>query len=115
MDLELLRFAVQINGLTDLVITKLDVLDDFKTLKIAIGYTLNGKRIKYIDCDSYLLGKVKPIYKIMKGWQQSTSKIKKFKDLPKEAKNYLKEIEKNIKIPISIVSVGPERNQTIFC
>jgi len=115
LDLELLRFAVQINGLTDLVITKIDVLDDFKTLKIAIGYTLNGKRIKYIDCDSYLLGKVKPIYKIMNGWQQSTSKIKKFKDLPKEAKNYLKEIEKNIKIPIAIVSVGPERNQTIFC
>jgi len=115
LDLELLRFAVQINGLTDLVITKIDVLDDFKTLKINLGYTLNGKRIKYIDCDSYLLGKVKPIYKIMNGWQQSTSKIKKFKDLPKEAKNYLKEIEKNIKIPISIVSVGPERNQTIFC
>lgn len=114
LDLELLRFAVQVNGLTDVVITKLDVLDGFKTIKIATGYQLNGKPVKYVDCDSYILGKVKPIYKIMKGWQKSTCKIKKYKDLPKEAKNYLQEIEKNIKIPISIVSVGPERNQTIF-
>jgi len=114
LDLELLRFSAQVNGLTDLVITKLDVLDGLKTIKLCLGYILNGKKVSYVDCDSHLLKKVKPIYKTIPGWQQPTRDIKKFKDLPKQAKDYLKEIEKNIKIPISIISVGPERNQTIY-
>jgi adenylosuccinate synthase len=114
LDLELLRFSAQVNGLTDLVISKLDVLDSLKTINLCLGYTLNGKKISYVDCNSYLLKKVKPVYKTMPGWQQPTRNIKNFKDLPKQAKNYLKEIEKNIKIPISLISVGPERNQTIY-
>jgi len=114
LDLEILKFAVQVNGLTDLAITKLDILDNFKTIKICVGYRLNGKKINYADCDANLLAKVKPIYKTVKGWMKSTVNIKKYQNLPKEAKNYLKEITKFIKAPISIVSVGPERNQTIY-
>ena len=115
LDLELLRFAVELNGFTELVITKLDVLDDFKAIKICHGYKLNGKKVKYIDCDAHSLSKVKPVYKIMKGWNSSIKNIKKFEDLPKQAKTYLKEITDNLKIPISLISVGPERNQTIIC
>ena len=115
LDLELLRFAVELNGFTELVITKLDVLDDFKAIKICHGYKLNGKKVKYIDCDAHSLSKVKPVYKIMKGWNSSIKNIKKFENLPKQAKTYLKEITDNLKIPISLISVGPERNQTIIC
>ncbi len=114
LDLELLRFAMQVNGLTDLTITKLDILDSFKTIKICTGYTYLGKKISYVDCDSTTLNKVKPIYKTVPGWNSSTVKIKKYSDLPKNAKKYLQEISHFLKLSISIISVGPERNQTII-
>lgn len=115
LDLELVRFASSLNGFTDLVITKLDVLDSFKTLKICTGYTLNGKKICYEDVDALNLAKVKPVFKTMKGWNKPITKIKRYRDLPKEAKQYLAEIERQIKIPISAVSTGPERDQIIYC
>lgn len=115
LDLELLQFACQVNGFTDLAITKLDVLNTFKTIRICIGYTYKNKKIHYVDCDAKLLEKVKPVYKTMKGWNTSTSNMKQYKDLPKEAKQYLDFIVQKIRVPISLVSVGPERYQTIIC
>ncbi len=113
LDIELVRFAAQINGFTTLAITKLDVLDSFKTIKICTGYRYRGHAISYTDTDAMGLFKVKPVYKIMKGWRKPLKHIKKYADLPKETKAYLEEVEKQVGVPISLVSVGPERSQTI--
>ena len=86
LDIELLKFACFINGFTKLVITKLDVLDSFPEIKICTHYTLNGKKVNYYDGDANFLTKIKPVYKIMRGWKSSTNGITKFEDLPKEAK-----------------------------
>ncbi|PIS15980.1 adenylosuccinate synthase [Candidatus Roizmanbacteria bacterium CG09_land_8_20_14_0_10_41_9] len=114
LDLELLRFACCLNGFTDLAITKLDILDHFKTIKICVGYALRNKKVRHVDCDTHLLGRVKPIYKTMRGWNRSTKDMRSYKDLPSEAKKYLKEISRHVNVPISLISVGPERNQTIY-
>lgn len=113
-DAELLRFAAQLSGFTEVAITKLDVLDTFSEINICVGYTLNGKKVSYYDGDAVFLNKVKPVYKTVKGWNQSTTGITDYDNLPKNAKKYLDTIEKEIGVPIKIISVGPARNQTIF-
>jgi len=112
-DAELISFAAKINGFTELAITKLDVLDEFKTLKICTHYELNGKKVKYNDGTAEWLFKVKPVYKIMQGWQKSTKGIKNYNELPKEAKIYLKEIEAEIGVKIKYVSTGQSRYEII--
>lgn len=114
LDLEMLRFAVKLNGMTDVALTKLDVLDDFKKIYICTGYKLGGKIVNYVDCDANQLTRIKPVYKSFPGWNKKISNIKKIKDLPINAKRYIGFIEKFLGIPVSIISVGPERNQTIF-
>jgi adenylosuccinate synthase len=113
LDLELVKFAADLNGFTGLVITKLDVLDTFKSIKVAIGYKFNGKKVNYVDLTAEELGQVTPIYKTMKGWNKPLNQIKKFADLPPAAKIYLKFITKFIGVPIEMVSVGVERDQVI--
>jgi adenylosuccinate synthase len=112
-DAELLRFATIINGFTGLAITKLDILDNFPTIKICTHYTLNGKKVGYVDGDASFLGKVKPVYKTMKGWMSSTKGVKKYQDLPTNAKTYLKELEKQTGAKIKYISTGPGRNEII--
>ena len=114
IDLELLRFAGKINGFTDIALTKLDILDSFKTIKLCTHYTLNGKKISYEYGDTEFLKKVKPVYKTLKGWQENTNAIKKYEDLPKNAKTYIKEIEKQIGVKISYISTGSERENIIL-
>lgn len=113
LDLELIKFTAEINGLTGLVITKLDILDVFPEIKICIGYKLNGKKVNYIDGDAEFLEKVTPVYKTFKGWNSSTNGINKFSDLPKEAKEYLRFIEEFTGVKIKIISTGSKRNETI--
>lgn len=112
-DTELVRFASQVNGFTNITITKLDVLDSFKTIKICTHYMLNGKKISYVDTDANLLAKVKPVYKTMKGWMENTKNTNHYKDLPVLAQEYLREIEKQIGVKINFVSTGQERNAII--
>lgn len=112
-DAELIRFAAKINGFTALAITKLDILDGFKEIKICTHYLLNGKKVKYEDGDANFLAKVKPVYKTLRGWQKNTNGIKKYSDLPKEAKAYVKEIEKLVGIKASYISTGQERESII--
>lgn len=112
-DAELLRFAASINGFTELAITKLDILDTFLKLKICTHYVLNGKRVNYFDGDAQFLSRVRPVYKTVKGWQQSTKGITKYNDLPKEAKVYLKEIEKLVGVKIFYISTGENREEII--
>ncbi len=113
LDLVMLKFACRLNGFTDLVITKMDVLDKFKEIKVCIGYTLNGKKVDYFNCDAQMLTGVKPVYKILKGWNKNLKSAVKYTDLPKEAIRYINEITRYTGVPVSIISVGPERNKTI--
>jgi len=113
LDTEILRFAAKINGFTDLAITKLDILDGFKEIKICTHYMLNGKKVNYVDGDARFLGKVKPVYKTLRGWQKNTNGIKKYINLPKEARDYIKEIQKLTGVKISFVSTGQERENII--
>lgn len=112
-DAELIRFAANINGFTELAITKLDILDAFPKLKICTHYVLNGRRMNYFDGDANFLSRVQPVYKIVVGWQQSTKGITNYKNLPKEAKAYIKEIEKLVGVRVSYISTGEKRDAII--
>lgn len=112
-DAQLIRFAAEINGFTDLAITKLDVLDFLKEIKLCTGYLYRGKRVQYWDMDAVQLASVQPVYKTMPGWQVSTKGITSMRSLPKQARLYLQEIEKQVGCAISLVSTGPEREAII--
>ena len=88
-------------------------MDNFSEIKICTHYTLNGKRVNYFDGDANFLTKVKPIYKTFKGWKKPTKGITKYSSLPKEAKEYLKAIEKLVNVKIKYISTGPKRNEII--
>ena len=112
-DAELVRFAAEINGFTEIAVTKLDILDHFKEIKLCTGYTYKGKKVSYYEGDAVFLAKVKPVYKTFKGWGKSVKGIKQYKDLPKETKIYLQEIEKLSGIKISYISTGAKRDEII--
>jgi len=105
--------SVQINSLTGLCITKLDVLDNLEKIYICTAYEFNGKAITTPPVDAENLSKCKPIYEEHLGWQSSTMGITKYNELPKEACNYLDRISELTQTPIDIISTGPERNETI--
>ncbi len=113
-DAELLRFAAQINGFTEVALTKIDVLDEFSEIKICTGYELNGKKVNYYDGDAVFLSKVKPVYKTIKGWKKSIKGVTRYNDLPILAKKYIEEIEKQIGVNIKYISTGPERSAIII-
>lgn len=113
LDIELLKFSVELNGVTDIALTKLDVLDDFEEIQVCIGYELDGKRVHYYDGNEVFLSKISPIYKTMPGWKSSTKGINSYEKLPQAAKEYLAEIEKLVGVKISFVSTGPSREEII--
>ena len=110
----LVRQTIKISGIDGIALTKLDVLDELDKIKICVAYELNGKKIDYLPAAMDDQLKVKPIYKIFKGWKSSTKGIKKIDDLPKNAITYIKELEKFIETKVSSVSTSPERNDTIL-
>ncbi|MCU0822584.1 MAG: adenylosuccinate synthase [Spirochaetes bacterium] len=110
-DVELLKHAKRINGLTSIVLTKLDVLTGFPKIKVSTGYRLNGKIMEYFP--SANLEKVKPVYEELNGWDEDITACRKFKKLPKNAKKYIEFLEENIGLKASLISVGPERENTI--
>ncbi len=112
-DAVVVRFAAQVSGVDELVITKLDVLDDMPVIKICSGYEVDGKPQKYFPADLEILASAKPIYEELPGWQTSTEEIKSFKDLPENAQKYLNRLEELVGTPIKMVSVGPDRVQTL--
>ena len=112
-DAEMISFAAKINGFSDIAITKLDVLDSLASIKICVQYKLNGKTVRYEDLSSEMLKKIKPVYKTLEGWKTSTNGIKTFDKLPRLAKEYLKELERQIGVKISFVSTGAERESII--
>ncbi|MGI5892172.1 MAG: adenylosuccinate synthase [Bacillota bacterium] len=112
-DAVVLRYSTMINGLTDLAITKLDVLDTLSEIKICTSYLYKGQEIHDFPADLEILSGCEPVYETLPGWCESTVDCRSIADLPDNAKNYLRRLEKISGIPISIVAVGPERNQTI--
>ena len=112
-DAVVVRYACQMSGVDEVVITKLDILDDLDEIKICSDYRHNGKLLKYFPADLEILSEAKPVYIKLKGWKTDTSGIKHFADLPKNAKSYIKHLEKFTGTPIKIISVGAERTQTI--
>lgn len=113
LDLELIRFAVQLHGVDELFLTKLDTLSELDTIKIGVGYQLNGKRVSYADVDAYRLGQVQPIYREMPGWCEDIRSVRKYSDLPARARRYVETVEKLAGAPIRWISVGPEREAMI--
>ncbi len=107
-------FSSRINGFTEAVITRLDVLDTFSRLKICVGYKLNGETIDYFPGSIAALEKCQPIYKELPGWQATISHIRKYQQLPAEARQYVARLEEIVSCPASIISVGRGRRQTIF-
>lgn len=113
LDLEAVKFACDINNVTELVITKLDILSSLKKIKAGVGYLLHGRKISYSSCGYSELAKLKPVYKSFTGWNEDISGVKKYSELPKACKDYLNYIERFLKVPIKLLSVGAERNQYI--
>ncbi len=112
-DSVLLKQSISLNGITDIVLTKLDVLDELSEIKICIGYEIEGKEYNYLPSEETLYEKIKPIYEIIDGWQCSTVGIDKWNNLPENAKKYIKKLEELMDTEISIVSTGPDRKETI--
>ncbi|MEE8575594.1 MAG: adenylosuccinate synthetase, partial [Thermodesulfobacteriota bacterium] len=108
-----LRHAARVNGFDALAITKLDVLDNFEEIKICTAYKYKRKKMTEFPTSGAVLGFVEPVYETMPGWMASTSKIKKFKDLPKNARAYLNRLEKLTGISVNIISVGAGRKEVI--
>ncbi len=114
LDLVSLKYSVRVNSLTELFITKLDVLSGLDELKLNIAYEVNGSEVTDFPRQQRVLYDGKPIYETFKGWKEDISDTTSFEDLPNEAKEYIKFIEDFIKVPITFISVGPERNQNII-
>lgn len=114
LDLNVVKHAALINGLTDLVITKIDILSGLETLKICTGYEINGQVIDYIPSSLEQMSKAKPVYLDMPGWQEDISKIREYDLLPANCKAYLAKIEEVTGTPIAMISVGPDRENNIF-
>ncbi|MBL8028630.1 MAG: adenylosuccinate synthase [Fibrobacteres bacterium] len=113
-DAVLLRRAADLNGLTSLAITKMDVLDAVDIIKICVGYELDGVKMTEFPDSLEELERVKPVYEEMPGWMSETKDIKEYSKLPEKAKKYLKRLSDLVEVPTSIISVGPDRNQTIL-
>lgn len=111
IDLVALRYAIMINGVTDLIMMKSDVLDDFETIKACVAYEIDGKVVSEFPYS--VEGDVKPIYSELPGWQCDLSSMTSEDEFPEEFNNYLSFLEEELEVPIRIVSVGPDREQTI--
>ena len=114
LDLEAVKFACQITSANCLAITKTDILTGIKKIKVCIGYRLEGKKIPYSGCGYVELAKVEPIYKTFNGWTEDIRMITKFNKLPKNCQIYLRFISSFLKVPVKIVSTGPERERNII-
>jgi adenylosuccinate synthase len=111
LDITALNHTVMLNGVTELVMMKADVLNAFENLNISMNYRFNNEIIDYIPFED---NKVEPVYKSVKGWNCEIDKVKKEEDFPPELNDYIRLIESETGVKISVVSLGPDRLQTIF-
>ncbi len=113
LDLFSLRFSAMINDFNGISLTKLDVLDDFDEIKICVGYDLDGKFLDHFPATSEELSRVKPVYEVLPGWKTKTTSIRRFEDLPKNARNLVEFVEDYLNVEVVMVSVGAQRHETI--
>ncbi|MBI4421825.1 MAG: adenylosuccinate synthase, partial [Gemmatimonadetes bacterium] len=107
------RYAVRINGLTDLAVTKLDVLDTIPQVPVCVGYQLDGRAVDDMPTGTDVLARAEPVYEVLEGWCRPTSAARRLADLPTQARAYLDRIEDLLQTPITYVSVGSRRDQII--
>jgi adenylosuccinate synthase len=115
LDMVPVKYSARINGLTHLAITKLDILTGLSSINLCVAYENKGKRLNNMPAQLSIIDTCSPVYHEMDGWQEDISKARAFEDLPNNAQAYVKKIEEFVGIPVSIISVGPERDQTIVC
>ncbi len=113
-DVPIMRHSILANSLSGLVLTKLDVLDEFARIKICTGYRLHGKELLYPPMDTDEFTQCEPIYEEMPGWQSSTFGMTEYKALPPQARAYVKRLELLCELPIMMISTGPDRRETIY-
>jgi adenylosuccinate synthase len=111
LDLPGLRYAVQVNGITDLALTKLDVLSGLTEIPVCVAYDLDGERLEHLPCES--LDSVKPIYETLPGWHEDISRCQRLADLPSQARGYIDFIAERVSREFCSISVGPKREQSI--
>ena len=112
LDLPALKYSIMINGTTELFMTKADVMSGFKTIKVCTAYRINGKEITELPFGNE--SQIEPVYTELPGWQQDISTLRDYNNLPAELKGFIELIEKYCGVPVTLVSVGPDRNETIF-
>jgi adenylosuccinate synthase len=115
LDALVVRYAVRVNGLTELVLTKLDVLSGLDELRIATAYDLPGGRVTTMPLDSAVIEQAKPVYETLPGWQGDISGARKLSELPENAQRYITRVQELSGVPFSMISVGAERDQAIIC
>jgi adenylosuccinate synthase len=108
------RYSQVVNGLTDAILTRLDVLDGMTPVQICVAYELDGKTIHDMPSRSSDLARCKPIYRSMSGWDTPTAGLTQWEDLPQEAKTYVEALQEAIGCPVSLISTGPNRHETIL-
>ncbi len=114
LDLVALRYAVRVNGLTELAMTKLDILSHFETLKVGVAYDSLGERFDNFPRQQRILYNCHPVYEELPGWNTDISEVRSFDELPKEAKEYIGYVEQAIGIPVTMIGVGPSRAATVM-
>ncbi len=108
------RQAVKTAGIDGIALTKLDVLDGLETIKISVGYRLNGRLIDHFPVAQQDQAAVEPVYETMEGWQDSTARARTWNDLPAQAVKYVRHVEELIGVPVALLSTSPERDDTIL-
>ncbi|NTV91949.1 MAG: adenylosuccinate synthase [Chlorobiaceae bacterium] len=114
IDLVALRYSLAVNGVTEIALTKLDVLDTFEEISACTSYMLDGKEILDFPTDHQTLSRVKPVFKKMKGWMASNASARTFSEMHSEARNYVTFLEEELQVPVTFISVGPGRDETVF-
>jgi len=112
LDLPALKYSIMINGITQLFMTKADVMSGFNTIKICTSYKVNGK--EFFEIPYEIESVLEPVYTELKGWDENISGVKEYDNLPDALKKYIEFVEKNTGVPVTMVSVGPDREETIF-
>jgi adenylosuccinate synthase len=113
LDAALLRYAARVNGLTELFVTKLDVLSGFERVRIGVGYRVDGREFDEVPAHQSFFHRAEPIYEELDGWMEEIDEARTFEDLPKTARGYVRRIEELVGVPVSVVSVGPAREQSL--
>ena len=113
-DAALVRRAAKVAGISGIALTKLDVLDGFKELKICTGYDIGGKKYDFLPASSDLQAKARPIYETIEGWSESTQGARSWAQLPAQAIKYVRRVEELIEVPVALLSTSPERDDTIL-